>query len=79
MLVAVRTCGWRSSDEDVRRLAEDAGLVHVRGPAGMGEASRAAEEQRRNEVALELAALDLMSEWQIRLCAEIAGLDLPDS
>lgn len=45
----------------------------------MSETSRQSREQRQNEVALKLAALDLMTEQQIRLCAEVAGLDLPGS
>ncbi|MGH3921743.1 MAG: hypothetical protein ACRDTT_02515 [Pseudonocardiaceae bacterium] len=34
-------------------------------------------EHRRNMVALELAALDLMSVDQIRSCAETIGIKLP--
>lgn len=46
------------------------------GATNMNKASR---EHWQNEVALKLAALDLMSERQIRLCAEAAGLDLPNT
>lgn len=40
---------------------------------------RASREHRRNMVARMLAALDLMSIDQIRLCATRVGIDLPCS
>lgn len=46
-------------------------------PAGMSAAGGVSGEQHRNRVARILAALDLISVHQIRVCAETAGIELP--